>query len=218
MLDIILMAMVAAFIFLRLRSELGKKTGDDPLPPAAGRSPYQAGSGTTIDAEAVEIDARAADVVDLVEDPAVRGGLAGIRKADRHFDIAEFLDGAKNAYGIILEAFWQGDKDTLKTFLDETVFTQFSAAIDQREADGLTLKNKLLDITKAEISDARLRGKDAEITVQYTAEVIAATVDQKGKLVDGDASDATELNDKWTFARDTSSRNPAWTLIATFAG
>lgn len=217
MLEIILIAMVAAFIALRLRSELGKKTGDEPLPPAAGRRDFSHKPDRTIDGEVIEVDNTAA-VVDMVENPAVRSGLSHIRRADRHFDASEFLDGAQNAYGMILEAFWQGDKDTLKNFLDDTVYGQFTAAIDQREADGLTLKNKLLDITKADIVDAHLSGKKAEITVHFTAEVIAVTVDSEGVVVEGDMSDATELSDKWTFMRDTSSRDPSWALVATLAG
>jgi len=217
MLEIILIAMVAAFIALRLRSELGKKTGDEPLPPAAGRSDFSRSSDRTIDGEAVEVE-RAPAVVDMIENPAVRSGLSSIRRADRHFDVAEFLDGAKNAYGMILEAFWQGDKETLRGFLDDTVYGQFTTAIDQREADGLTLKNKLLDITEADIVDAHLSGKNAEVTVHFTAEVIAVTVDAEGDVVEGDMSDATELSDKWTFMRDTSSRDPSWALIATLAG
>lgn len=217
MLEIILIAMVAAFIALRLRSELGKKTGDEPLPPAAGRNNFARTTGQTIDGEAVEVD-QSGGVVDLIENPAVRNGLADIRRADRHFDVSEFTEGAQSAYGMILEAFWHGDKDTLKSFLDDTVYGQFTGAIEQREADGLTLKNKLLDITKADIVDAHFTGRNAEITVHYAAEVIAVTVDSDGKVVEGDMSDATELNDKWTFARDTSSGEPGWTLIATLAG
>lgn len=217
MLEIILIAMVAAFIALRLRSELGKKTGDEPLPPAAGRRDFARNSDTTIEGEAVEVDRKSA-VVDMVENPAVRTGLSQIRRADRDFNAADFIDGAKTAYGMILEAFWQGDKETLKGFLDDTVYGQFSAAIDQRETDGLTLKNKLLDITKADIVDAHLSGKKAEITVHFAAEVIAVTVDANGDVVEGDMSDATDLSDKWTFMRDTSSRDPSWALIATLAG
>lgn len=217
MLDIFLLAMVAAFIALRLRSELGKKTGNEPPPPAAGRTPYADDSAQTIDADAVEIQ-QTAEVIDLVQDPEVRAGLNEIRRADSYFDASQFLEGAGSAYQMVLEAFWAGDKDALKNFLDETVLSQFSAAIDQRLEDGLTLENRILDVTNAEIIDANLVRKQAEITVSFTAEIIAVTRDADGVVVDGDVSDAVELEDKWTFARDTKSRDPSWTLIATRAG
>lgn len=218
MLDIILVAMLAGFIALRLRSELGKKTGNEPLPPAAGRSPYAPDNHTTIDADAVDVSNQQADVVDLAQDPEVRAGLSDIRRADSYFDVGQFLDGAKSAYQMILEAFWAGDKSALKDFLDDTVFSQFSAAIDQREQDGLTLENRILDVTEAKISAAQLIRRQAEITIDFAAEIIAVTRDADGKLVDGDLSDAIDLSDKWTFARDTKSREPNWTLVATRAG
>jgi len=218
MLDIVLMAMVAVFIALRLRSELGKKTGNEPLPPNAGNSPYGRDGGTTIDAEPVEIEQADASVVDMAGDPAVRAGLGEIRRADSYFDAGEFLEGAKSAYQMILEAFWSGDKGALKDFLDETVLDQFSSAIDQREQEGLTLENRLLDITNAEIIGASVVKRHAEITLHFSAEIIAVTRDADGNVVDGDLSDAVDLEDKWTFARDVKSRDPNWTLVATRAG
>ncbi len=218
MLDIILVAMIAAFIALRLRSELGKKTGNEPQPPAAGRSPYPNDNQTTIEGDAVEVTSRSGDVIDLARDPQVRAGLNDIRRADSHFDAGQMVDGAKGAYQMILEAFWAGDKEALKDFLDDTVLAQFSTAIDQREQDGLTLENRILDVTKAEISSAALVKRQAEVTIDFSAEIIAVTKDADGKVVDGDLSDAVDLEDKWTFARDTRSRDPNWTLIATRAG
>lgn len=217
MLDIVIMAALAAFIFLRLRSELGKKTGNEPLPPAAGRTPYPGVEGQTIEGDVVQVKSGQADVVDLIQDPEVRAGLGKIRHADRHFDAATFLEGAQSAYAMVLEAFWTGDKTALADFLDPKVLEQFGSAIDQREAEGLTLNNKLLDITDASIVTADLKGRTAEITVQFSAEVIAVTRDASGAVVDGDVSDATQLNDKWTFVRETNAREPNWLLVATLA-
>lgn len=218
MLDIVLLAMVAIFIALRLRSELGKKTGNEPLPPRADRTPYSADSGTTIDAEPLEVQPRDTEVVDLNQDPAVRAGLSDIRRADRYFDAGEFVEGAKSAYQMVLEAFWSGDKEALKDFLDETVLNQFSGAIDQRDQEGLSLENRLLEVTSAEIIGVTLVKRQAEITVHFSAEIIAVTRDAKGDVVDGDVSDAVDLEDKWTFARDVKARDPNWTLVATRAG
>jgi predicted lipid-binding transport protein (Tim44 family) len=216
--DIILVAMVAAFIFFRLRSELGNKTGNEPLPPRVPhgrdndqRSPYEIG-------EYEEEAPLEAEVIDLEENPALRNAYRDIRKADPSFDLGQFTEGAKSAYGMILEAFWEGDKKTLKDFLDDAVLAKFEGAIDQLKADEMTVENQLLDVTKAEIVSAELQGKKAQLTVHFTAEVVAVTRNKDGKIVEGDASDAVEMNDSWTFARDVKSRNPAWTLVATSAG
>jgi len=212
--DIILVAMVAAFIFLRLRSELGKKTGNEPQPPAAGRvgrSPNEYSENT--DEPTVE-----AEVIDLEENPSLRRTYMDIRKADPSFDLGQFMDGAKTAYGMILEAFWKGDKQALKDFLDDEVQAKFESAIDSLEADELKVENQLLDVTSAEVTAAELDGKVAQLTVHFTSEVVAVTRDKDGKVVQGDASDAVEMNDNWTFARNVKSKEPGWTLVATSAG
>jgi len=216
--DIILVAMVAAFIFLRLRSELGKKTGNEPQPPAAGQRDPERLRGQDQDPDYNDIAPVEAEVIDLEENPSLRHAYMDIRRADPSFDVAQFMEGAKAAYGMILEAFWKGDKQTLKDFLDESVLTKFEGAIDSLEADELKVDNQLLDVTKAEVVTAELVGKMAQLTVHFTSEVVAVTRNKDGKVVQGDASDAVEMNDNWTFARDTKSREPGWTLVATSAG
>ena len=218
MLDIILLAMLAGFIILRLRSELGKKTGNEPLPPAAPRAPHSGGHGGASSDRGADAPAGEDNVIDMEEDPALRRGYQEIRRADHSFDVPTFMQGARGAYEMILEAFWSGDRDTLRDFLDDSVFKQFSAAIDAREANGYTVENKLIDIDKAEVTKAQMNGRMAEITVHFTAELIAVTKDSDGNLIEGDLSDAVEVNDRWTFARDTKSRDPNWLLVATRAG
>lgn len=216
--EIVLFAMVAAFILLRLRSELGKKTGNEPLPPAAGgMSHSREGRGDDRYSED-EQDHGVENVIDLEENPKLRHAYQEIRKADRSFDVGTFLTGARAAYEMILDAFWRGDKETLRDFLDDSVYEQFSAAVDQRQENGLTVHNKLLDVTELDVIGAQLAGRVAELTVHFRAEIIAVTKDQDGHVVEGDTSDAVEVNDKWTFARDTKSREPNWTLVATRAG
>ncbi|NVJ99304.1 MAG: Tim44 domain-containing protein [Alphaproteobacteria bacterium] len=217
--EIVLLAMVAGFILLRLRSELGKKTGNEPQPPAAGHMRHtHAGQPEESARNHVDIEVGEDTVVDLESNPALRKAFQDIRHADRSFDVGTFLEGAKAAYGMILEAFWKGDKGTLKDFLDDSVYQQFSAAIDQRETNGLTVHNRLLDVTEEDIVDARLNGRMAELTVHFRAEIVAVTKDSDGHVVEGNLSDAVEFNDTWTFARDTKSREPNWTLIGTRAG
>ena len=213
--DIILVAMVAAFIFLRLRSELGKKTGNEPQPPAAGQ---RAPGRQDQDPDYSDVAPVEAEVIDLEENPSLRHAYMDIRRADPSFDVGQFMEGAKAAYGMILDAFWKGDKQTLKDFLDESVLTKFEGAIDSLNADELKVDNQLLEVTKAEVVTAELVGKMAQLTVHFTSEVVAVTRNKDGKVVQGDASDAVEMNDNWTFARDTKSREPGWTLVATSAG
>jgi predicted lipid-binding transport protein (Tim44 family) len=215
--DIILVAMVAAFIFLRLRSELGKKTGNEPTPPAANQAELdrlrRERDGYNNDPEPYE-----AEVIDLEEDPALRNAYGDIRRQDPSFEVGQFVGGAKSAYGMILEAFWGGDKQTLKDFLDDSVLSRFETAIDGREADGLKIENQLLDVTGVEVVAAELVGKMAQLTVHFTSEIVAVTRDKEGNVVEGDVSNAVEMNDNWTFARNVKSRDPRWTLVATSAG
>ncbi len=218
-LDIILMAAIAAFILLRLRSELGKKTGNEPQPPAAGRNPMGQ-TGRTIDgyaepAESVRDDVK---VIDMEEDPKLRHAYADIRRKDSSFDPAQFVEGAQAAYRMTLEAFWEGDRDTLENLLDKSVFGQFDTAIEAREKGELTLENRLIGITDATVIAAELHGNVAELTVHFKSEIVAVTRDKSGNIIEGDASDAVETNDKWTFARDVKSDDLSWTLIATRAG
>ena len=218
-LDIILVAFLAAFVFLRLRSELGKKTGNEPQPPAAGQMNSDRLRDSLEDASQFNDPQPAeANVIDLEENPALRHAYMDIRKSDPSFDLAQFLDGARTAYGMILEAFWSGDKDTLKDFLDAAVLAKFTAAIDALEADKLKVDNQLLDVTKTEVTAAELNNHVAQLTVHFTSDVVAVTRDQDGKIVQGDASGSVEMNDNWTFERDVRSREPAWTLVATSAG
>ena len=217
-LDIIIVAMIAAFILLRLRSELGRKTGNEPLPPAAGRQ--QHGAGRTIDgtAETVESPQDDLNVIDLEENSDLRHAYADMRREDSSFDPRQFVEGARSAYRMTLEAFWIGDKDVLGNLLDKSVLGQFETAIEQREESELTLDNRLLDISGAEVIKAEIINKVAELTVHFTSEIVAVTRDKEGKIVEGDASDAVETNDKWTFARQLRSDDPSWTLVATRAG
>ncbi|PCI60556.1 MAG: preprotein translocase subunit Tim44 [Kordiimonadales bacterium] len=216
--DIILVAMVAVFILLRLRSELGKKTGNEPQPPAMGRGPHERRGYGDDRGEVIDMQPQEAQVIDLEEDPSLRHAYMDIRKQDPSFDLSIFTEGAKSAYQLILEAFWTGDRGTLKNFLDASVLSKFESALDTREADELKIENQLLDVTKAEVIAANLLGKVAELTVHFTSEVVAVTRDKEGKIIEGDASDAVEMNDKWTFSRDVKSGDPSWTLVATSSG
>jgi len=226
--DIIIIAMIAAFILLRLRSELGNKTGNEPslgerssLDERFKRSSGNMGAGRRSTAarrpeeEDFASDVIEGSVIDITANASVRRGLQDIRNNDRHFDTHGFLDGARQAYGLILEAFWKGDRETLENFVAPSVCQQFMAAIDAREAAGETVENRLLDIGQAEISSAQVVSDSAEIRVDFKADLISLTRDQAGNVIDGNMSDTVTANDRWTFSRPLSSKDPNWLLVAT---
>jgi predicted lipid-binding transport protein (Tim44 family) len=209
--EIVLLAMIALFVGLRLYAVLGQRTGHEQQPVTRPEAAPEA--------------APAASTPDAVPNPAEPSGLAyeagaaaGIRAiiaADPHFDVARFVEGAQAAYRMVLEAFWKGDRDELKFLTGPEVCGAFVAAIDEREAAGHTLDNRLVAIERAAIEDARLDGKLAEIEVRFEAFVAAVTRDKEGELLAGSLSDAVPTNDIWTFQRNLASKDPNWLLVET---
>jgi len=210
---IVILALVALFIGLRLYSVLGERTGHEQQPIL----------------KPAESDARAAPPVarppvaqpapaetgDMAFVPTAGPGVRAILAADPNFDVARFLDGAKSAYRMILEAFWKGDLDALKSHVDPHVYEAFAAAVEQRQKDGLKLDNRLVTIDQAVISEATLERGVAAITVRFEADIAAVTRNAEGQVVAGSLSDAVQTRDLWTFRRDTGSRDPNWVLIET---
>jgi predicted lipid-binding transport protein (Tim44 family) len=208
--------MIAAFLGLRLYSVLGRRaeheeepvpTRFDPAssaPPAAVTQLRPAASPRPVELEGVR--------------PAVEQGVRAIAAADRRFDILGFLDGAKGAYSMVLEAFWNGDRETLKELCDREVYASFAAAIDAREAAGETLDNRLVRIEEAKIEDATLDGRTARVAVRFVADIAAVTRDKDGTVIAGSLDDAIESRDVWTFTRDIRSADPDWTLAETDEG
>lgn len=222
-LDIIFIAMVAAFIGLRLRSVLGKRTGHerrrtsriDPQPaPARGES--QAHGENVVPLPDRTAPGRGLDeaVLEGVEADAVEG-IAAIRSADPGFEPSSFIHGARAAFAMIVEAFARGDKATLQPLLSGDVFASFAAAIDQREADGQVLHTELVAVPGAQIVAAGLARSMARVTVRFRSEQLNVTRDRQGAVVSGDPSRTEEIVDLWTFERDTSSRDPNWALVET---
>jgi predicted lipid-binding transport protein (Tim44 family) len=210
---IVILALVALFIGLRLYSVLGERTGHEQQPIL----------------KPAESDARAAPPVaqqpvaqpapaepgDMAFVPTASPGVRAILAADPSFDVARFLDGAKSAYRMILEAFWKGDLDALHAHVDPHVYDAFAAAVEQRRKDSLTLDNRLVTIDQAVISEATLERGLAIITVRFEADIAAVTRNSEGQVVAGSLSDAVQTRDLWTFRRDTGSRDPNWVLIET---
>ena len=209
---IVILALVALFVGLRLYSVLGERTGHEqpilkPADPDARieqpkPSPEREHSSIT-------------DNGDLAYLPTAGPGVRQILAADNQFDVARFLEGASSAYRIILEAFWKGDLETIRAHSDGNVYDTFAAAVEQRGKDGLTLDNRLVAIDPPVIVEAGLESGAAEVTVRFEADIAAVTRNSEGEVVAGSMSDAIQTRERWTFRRDLKSRDPNWILIET---
>jgi predicted lipid-binding transport protein (Tim44 family) len=210
---IVILALVALFIGLRLYSVLGERTGHEqqpilkPADPDARVEPRM--TQPPVAAPSAE------NAADLAYVPLAGPGVRAILAADPSFDVARFLEGAKSAYRLILEAFWKGDLDTLKSHVDTHVLETFSSAIEQRTKDGLTLDNRLVTIEQAVISEASVERSAALVTVRFEADIAAVTRNSERQVVAGSLSDAVQTRELWTFRRDLASRDPNWVLIET---
>jgi predicted lipid-binding transport protein (Tim44 family) len=210
---IVLLAMVAAFLALRLYMVLGKRSGhEQALPPTPAEErlpPAQQLRGPA------ESPIEAAAPADSVIDTSAAAGIRAILAADSSFDVARFVDGAKSAYRMILEAFWKGDEDGLAWLTGPEVREAFTNAIAERRAAGHVLDNRLVSIETARIVAARLESKVAYITVHFTADIAAITRDAEGTVIAGSLDDAVETNDYWTFSRNLRESDPNWLLVET---
>ncbi len=216
--EIVILAMIAAFLGLRLYSVLGRRAEheEEPVPTRFDQGRKVPGQGQASSPHLAPAPVRSHDLAGAP--PAVEEALRTIAATDRRFDLAVFLDGAKVAYGMILEAFWRGDKDELKALCTPEVYDSFATAIDAREAAGETLDNRLIRIEEVIIHSAALEGRMARITVCFTADIAAVTRDKDGNVVAGSLDDAVESRDIWTFARDVTAPGPDWLLEETDAG
>lgn len=221
-LDIILFALVAAFLVLRLRSVLGRRDGHhqpqahDPFKPSAGREKPEEKVVRLPDRSDRPSDAResAADAAFNGGSP-LDAGLTQIKVADPSFDPDDFLSGARVAFEMILSAYAAGDTAALKPLLSPEVFSNFSQSIRDREQAGETMELNLVGITSADLVEAYMAGRTAHVTVKFVSEQASVIRDEQGEIVDGDAAHVSEVTDFWTFARDTRSSDPNWTLVAT---
>lgn len=215
----------AVIIFIQLRSVLGRRTGNErpPVEPFSAREPVDTSDPTGKVVQLPRRDNPIADeamryvAVDAFAKPEtpLNASLRKIVDADNAFDPKEFVNGARMAYEMIVMAFADGDRKTLKSLLSKEVYDGFEAAIADREAKGENVKSTFVGIEKSDIVSADVKDGEAIVTVRILSQLISATYDKAGSLVDGDAEAVSEVNDLWTFARDTRSRDPNWKLIAT---
>ncbi|HVF37125.1 MAG TPA: Tim44/TimA family putative adaptor protein [Sphingomicrobium sp.] len=211
---IVILALVAIFIGLRLYSVLGERTGhEQPIlkpadPEADARVEQPVAARATTAAATSEVD-------DMAFLPTAGPGVRALLAADPSFDVGRFVEGSKSAYRLILEAFWKGDLEAMRPFVDSHVFETFSGAVEQRSKDGLVLDNRLVAIDRALISAAEIERNVALLTVRFEADIAAVTRNAAGEVVAGSLSDAVQTRDCWTFRRDVTSQNPNWLLVET---
>ncbi len=224
--EILFLALVAGFLVLRLRSVLGQKTGnEDPsrwrstrAQPAPGKLPDNVTKLPGRPAP-VELPPAAPPPLPGVAAPAggLDAGIAQIRAADPSFDPRGFVAGAKSAFEMIVQAFAQGDTATLRPLLSDDVYENFATAIRERQRLRHTLETTLVAMRSAEIVDAHMNGRTAEVSVKFVSEQANVTRDESGQAVDGAPNAVATVTDVWTFARNTRASDPNWALIGTAA-
>lgn len=213
LLEIILIATIAAIVLFRLYAVLGRRTGSETPPERYGYP----GSEVRDNAKPVEqVRTIAAPVTERPADP-VSSGLFDISFADKTFDRDRFLTGARAAYEMIESAFAAGQREVLKPLLGPEVYAAFDTVITQREAQGQKCNFTFVGFRDVKIVGALLRSPMAEITVSFRAEVVNDLTDASGAPVENSDKSVVEVNDIWTFARNVYGRNPNWVLVATAA-
>ncbi|WP_353228191.1 Tim44/TimA family putative adaptor protein [Novosphingobium sp.] len=222
--EIIILAMIAVFLGLRLYAVLGRRPedSDEPLRRRIEQPDPQA-SPRGLPAKLTEKAPMPSRTAGAPVEPAgfdagAEAGIRAIIAADRRFDVSLFLTGAKSAYGMVLETFWRGDKDALAQLCERAVYESFAAAIDERNVAAETIDARLIRINDARIVTASYAAPVATIAVRFVADIASVTRNGEGTLVAGSLNDAIESHDLWTFTRDLTSRDPDWQLDETDQG
>ena len=210
MVGIVLLAMVAGFLALRLYSVLGKRTGhEQPFAPVEDRPVV------TVSPPVEEARTGNGTPPSTVFEATAATGVRAIVAADPQFDVGRFVEGAKAAYRVILEAYWRGDEDALADLTSDDVRAAFAQSIEERREAGHVLDNRLVNIERASITEAALSGRLASVTVRFDADIAAITRDADGTVIAGSMTDAVETHDVWTFERTVRSDDPNWILVDT---
>ena len=216
--EIVVLAMIAAFLGLRLYSVLGRRAEheEEIVPNGFDREEQRPKAATPVPAKPLDNQREQRPMLGFP--PAIERGLKEIAAADRRFDLIGFLEGARAAYAMVLEAFWRGDRETLRELCDDDVYQGFDAAIAEREAAGHVLENRLIRIEDVTIHAAELVGQTARIAVRFVSDIAALTRDADGAMIAGSLDDAVESRDVWTFSRKVTSNDPAWLVDETDEG
>jgi len=222
-LDIIILAMAAGFIILRLRSVLGRRTGHEPDPRRDARPESRADEGLPRNPDNVvqmPTGRRTRESVVMDIEPAYQGtplenGLVQIKMVEPAFSASGFLEGAAKAFEMIVAAYARHDTDTLKPLLSADVYARFAAAIQEREERGETMETELVVLKPPKLESVEVRDNRASIDVRFQSEQVNVVKDKDGNIVDGDREHVDSVVDVWTFARDLTQADPNWALVAT---
>jgi predicted lipid-binding transport protein (Tim44 family) len=223
-LDILILAMLAAFIIFRLRSVLGRRTGHERPPNDAfsrsletEKKPAEKSARERERDNVVTLPERDETGEKPAKEPTtpLEKGIAAIQAVDSAFDEASFLDGAKTAFEMIVTSFAMGDLGKVKAFLAKDVYENFADAVEERLKAKETLETTVVGFKSAGLVEARMADRTAQVTVKFVSEQINASRDRNGAVIDGDPETPIDVTDIWTFARDTRSRDPNWALVET---
>lgn len=224
-LDVILFAIIAGFLVLRLRSVLGRRDGhqggrsSDPFAPRPRSEPKEDKvvplPNRNDRPDEVVPPGAAAEVQADTPRGRLEAGLKQIEIADPNFSAGDFASGARIAFELIVNAFAAGDADSLKPLLSPEVFGNFNQSIQERMGSSQRLDIQLVAVRSAELVEAYMAGRTAHITVKFVSEQMSAVYDADGQVIEGDPAEVTDVTDFWTFARDTRSADPNWMLVAT---
>jgi predicted lipid-binding transport protein (Tim44 family) len=214
--DLVLFGMIAAFLVLRLRSILGKRTGFERPAPPVQQAPLRPAGGPVIDVKPEPAMQAAADSAPAADTP-VGQALARMRETDRNFDPGRFLAGVDQAFRMIVAAFAAGNRAGLRPLLGDETYAAFEAAIGAREKAGETQVSEIKAMQHLGIDAAELKGRVGSITARIVSDQISYTQDSNGRPLTG--TDAvTEITDLWTFERDLAQPDPTWRLVAARSG
>jgi predicted lipid-binding transport protein (Tim44 family) len=220
---------LAVFIFLRLRSVLGQRTGRERPP----YDPYSARDAVRSNDNVVALPSRGGETPASstptpspeerwkgIAEPGsgLAAGLDAVVRDDPSFDVKHFVAGARQAYEMIVTAYAEGDRRTLRSLLSKDVYEGFDQAIRERETKGETAETRFVSIDRSDVTAAEVRGTSAQVTVRFVSQLVSVTRDRSGNVIDGNPDKVTDVTDVWTFARELGSRDPNWKLVATEAG
>lgn len=212
LISLLVLAGIAVFLILRLKSVLGTREGFEkpPVAPSQKRS-------NRPDLEVIE-GGPDLDITDYVEDGSAQAtALAAMKRVEPSFQVGEFVQGARGAYEMILMGFEKGELDSLQGFLAEDVFDSFVEAVAQREDQGLTIEAEFIGVRETALINASFDESTrlAEITMRFVAELTSVVRDREGEIVEGDPKAVKRQKDTWVFARNMGADDPNWQLVAT---